>query len=90
MTSTTRSGRSSRCCAIWGRWRATSARRQTDLAGFFRGLESYAGALAPVAQTQAQLFTNLNTTFRALAGVAVPSLQDTISQTPADVRGDHQ
>lgn len=55
---------------------------QTDLAGFFRGLESYAGALAPVAQTQAQLFTNLNTTFRALAGVAVPSLQDTISQTP--------
>jgi phospholipid/cholesterol/gamma-HCH transport system substrate-binding protein len=55
---------------------------QTDLAGFFQGLESYVGALAPVAQTQAQLFTNLNTTFRALAGVAVPSLQDTISQTP--------
>jgi ABC-type transporter Mla subunit MlaD len=54
----------------------------TDLAGFFRGLAGYAGALAPVAQTQASLFTNLNTTFRALAAVAVPSLQDTISQTP--------
>ncbi|HZE06596.1 MAG TPA: MlaD family protein, partial [Solirubrobacteraceae bacterium] len=55
---------------------------RTDLAGFFRGLGSYAGALAPVAQTQASLFTNLNTTFRALASVAVPALQDTISQTP--------
>jgi ABC-type transporter Mla subunit MlaD len=56
--------------------------RSTDLAGFFHGLESYTAALVPVAQTQATLFTNLNTTFRALADVAVPSLQDTISQTP--------
>ncbi len=55
---------------------------RSDLAGFFRGLESYAGALVPVAQTQASLFGNLDTTFRALASVAVPSLQDTISQTP--------
>jgi ABC-type transporter Mla subunit MlaD len=54
----------------------------TDLGGFFRGLAAYAGALAPVAQTQAALFGNLNTTFRALASVAVPSLQETISQTP--------
>jgi ABC-type transporter Mla subunit MlaD len=54
----------------------------TGLAGFFRGLESYSAALAPVAETQATLFTNLNTTFRALASVAVPSLQQTISQTP--------
>ncbi len=29
-----------------------------------------------------QLFANLDTTFRALAGVAVPSLQETISETP--------
>jgi ABC-type transporter Mla subunit MlaD len=58
------------------------ASANTDLAGFFRGLESYAGALAPVAQTQASLFGNLDTTFRALASVAVPSLQQTISQTP--------
>ena len=54
----------------------------TGLGGFFRGLESYSAALAPVAETQATLFTNLNTTFRALASVAVPSLQQTISQTP--------
>ena len=58
------------------------ASRSTDLAGFFRGLERYSAALVPVAETQATLFTNLNTTFRALAGVAVPSLQETISQTP--------
>jgi len=57
------------------------ASTSTDLAGFFRGLERFSGALAPVAQTQASLFTNLNTTFSALAGVA-PSLQGTISQTP--------
>jgi virulence factor Mce-like protein len=56
--------------------------RNTDLAGFFRGLEGFAGALAPVAQQQASLFTNLDTTFRALAGVAVPHLQNWISQTP--------
>ncbi len=55
---------------------------QTDLAGFFRGLENYNSALVPVAQTQATLFGNLDTTFRALAGVAVPFLQETISDTP--------
>lgn len=55
---------------------------RTNLAGFFQGLGSYAGALAPVAQTQANLFANLDTTFGALASVAVPSLQNTITQTP--------
>ena len=45
---------------------------QTDLAGFLRGLESYNAALAPVAQTQADLFVNLDTTFRALASVVGP------------------
>jgi ABC-type transporter Mla subunit MlaD len=54
----------------------------TDLAGFFHGLEQYSAALVPVAETQASLFGNLDTTFRALAGVAVPFLQDTISATP--------
>jgi phospholipid/cholesterol/gamma-HCH transport system substrate-binding protein len=58
------------------------ASRQTDLAGFFRGLEGFASAVAPVAPTQATLFVNLDTTFRALASVAVPFLQDWISQTP--------
>jgi hypothetical protein len=55
---------------------------KTDLAGFFRGLESFSGAVAPVAQQQAQLYVNLNTTFGALARVAVPYLQNWISDTP--------
>jgi ABC-type transporter Mla subunit MlaD len=58
------------------------ASSHTDLAGFFRGLASYTGALVPVAATQASLIGNLDTTFRALAGVATPSLQQTISLTP--------
>ncbi len=55
---------------------------KTNLGGFFRGLESFSSALVPVAQTQATLYSNLDTTFTALAGVAVPYLQDWISQTP--------
>ncbi|HUA45940.1 MAG TPA: MlaD family protein [Solirubrobacteraceae bacterium] len=54
----------------------------TDLAGFLRGLERFTGALAPVAGTQASLFVALDSTFRALASVSVPSLQDFISDTP--------
>ncbi len=56
--------------------------RKSDLGGFFRGLEAFAGAAAPVAQTQANLYVNLDTTFRALAGIAVPYLQNWISETP--------
>ena len=55
---------------------------KTDLGGFIRGLSSLTSALAPVAQTQASLYRNLDTTFTALAGVAVPYLQDWISETP--------
>jgi virulence factor Mce-like protein len=55
---------------------------QTDLGGFLRGLEAFSGALEPVAQTQADLYVNLDTTFRALAPVAVPFLQNWISETP--------
>jgi virulence factor Mce-like protein len=54
----------------------------TDFGGFLRGLEALAGTLAPVANTQANLFANLDTTFRALASVSVPYLQDAISNTP--------
>jgi ABC-type transporter Mla subunit MlaD len=54
----------------------------TDLGGFFKGLERFTSALAPVAQTQASLYMNLDTTFKALAGVAVPYLQQWISDTP--------
>jgi virulence factor Mce-like protein len=55
---------------------------RTHLGGFFRGLESFSSAVAPVAQQQADLFVNLNATFRSLASVAYPFLQDWISQTP--------
>ncbi|MBV9809560.1 MAG: MCE family protein [Solirubrobacterales bacterium] len=55
---------------------------KTDLGGFFRGLEAFAGALAPVAGTQANLFVALDRTFGALARVSTPFLQETISDTP--------
>ena len=60
---------------------AELASPRTNLAGFFGGLSAFSSALAPVAQTQASLFTNLDTTFRSLASAA-PSLGDTISATP--------
>ncbi len=56
---------------------------RTGLVGFIRGLGSLSAALAPVARTQAQLFINLDGTFRALAGVAQPYLASWIEQTPA-------
>ena len=56
--------------------------RKTDLGGFFRGLEAFSSALVPVAKPQADLYVNLDSTFRAIAPVAVPFLQDWISQTP--------
>lgn len=60
---------------------ANLAAPQSGLAGFFRGLESFSGALAPVARTQGQLFANLDTTFASLASAA-PSLEATIAATP--------
>jgi ABC-type transporter Mla subunit MlaD len=54
----------------------------TDLGGFLRGLEALTGTLAPVARAQAALFVGLDGTFRALAGVSVPFVQDTIHDTP--------
>ena len=44
------------------------------------------GALVPVAKEQADLYANLDTTFTALATVAVPFLQDWISETPPTFR----
>jgi ABC-type transporter Mla subunit MlaD len=58
------------------------ASKKTDLAGFFHGLENFSSALAPVAQTQADLYVNLATTFTSLAGVAVPFFQNWIRETP--------
>jgi virulence factor Mce-like protein len=59
---------------------------KTDFGGFFHGLESFSGAVAPVAQQQADLYVNMATTFRALASVAYPFLQNWISQTPPTFR----
>jgi ABC-type transporter Mla subunit MlaD len=58
------------------------ASSKSDLAGFIRGLSSFAAALAPVSTQEADLYVNLDTTFKALAGVATPYLQDWIAQTP--------
>jgi ABC-type transporter Mla subunit MlaD len=41
-----------------------------------------AAEVAPVAETQAHMFVSLDTTFGALASVARPFIQDTISETP--------
>ena len=55
--------------------------RRADLRGFVRGLGQSAAEAAPVAETQAALFRNLDTTFRALADVA-PQIQETIETGP--------
>jgi len=61
---------------------ANLASPQTGLDRFFRALEATASELAPVAETQAQMFVSLDTTFGALAQVARPFIQQTISETP--------
>lgn len=54
---------------------------QTRLDNFFRSLGRAASEVAPVADTQADLFVNLDTTFTALASIARPFLQDTITES---------
>jgi virulence factor Mce-like protein len=54
----------------------------TQLDNFFRQLGNAAGEAAPVAQQQASLFVNLDVTFRALAQVARPFIQQSISEGP--------
>ncbi len=54
----------------------------TRLDRLFPALEATASEVAPVAETQAALFGNLNTTFTALASVARPFLQEFISEGP--------
>ena len=56
---------------------------RTDLAEFIQGLSQNAAVVAPVAETQGQLFVNLDTTFQALASVARPYIQESISEGPA-------
>ena len=55
---------------------------QTALARFFQALEATAAEVAPVAETQADMFVALDTTFGALAEVARPFIQETISKSP--------
>ncbi|MEA2428775.1 MAG: phospholipid/cholesterol/gamma-HCH transport system substrate-binding protein [Thermoleophilaceae bacterium] len=55
---------------------------RTHLKAFFPALERAASIVRPAAQTQADLFGNLDTTFTALSGVARPFIQDTISKSP--------
>ena len=63
----------------------------TQLARFFQALGDAAAEVAPVAETQASLFVNLDTTFTALASVARPFIQESISNSPpaedAGIRG---
>jgi ABC-type transporter Mla subunit MlaD len=54
----------------------------TRLDNFFRQLGNAAGEVAPVAEQQASLFVNLDVTFRALAQVARPFIQQSITEGP--------
>ena len=55
---------------------------ETRLDRIFKELGDAAGEVAPVAEQQAALFVNLDSTFAALATVARPFLQETISESP--------
>lgn len=54
--------------------------KETDLEGFIKGLSQAAAEVAPVADQQADMFVQLNTTFDALAEVARPYMQDSITE----------
>jgi virulence factor Mce-like protein len=60
----------------------TLASPETGLARFFRALGATASEVAPVSETQADLFGALDTTFAGLAAVARPFIQETISKSP--------
>ncbi|HEV2874907.1 MAG TPA: MlaD family protein [Thermoleophilaceae bacterium] len=61
---------------------ANLADPETRLDRFFVELADAAGEAAPVAEEQAELFVNLDVTFTALASIARPYLQETISEGP--------
>ncbi len=61
---------------------ANLADPETGLDSFFAELADAAGEAAPVAELQADLFVNLDVTFTALAQIARPYLQETISEGP--------
>jgi virulence factor Mce-like protein len=57
----------------------------TNLRRFFSSLGATAAIVAPAAEQQAELFDNLDTTFKALREVARPFIQDSISAGPASL-----
>ena len=59
---------------------------RTNLDRFITALANTAAEVAPVADTQAAMFRALNTTFGALAEVARPLIQESISETPPTER----
>jgi virulence factor Mce-like protein len=61
---------------------ANLADDRTRLARFSEALGRTSAIVAPVAEQQAALFSNLDTTFSAFAAIARPYLQDTISGGP--------
>ena len=56
--------------------------RETRLGRFFTELGDAAEEAAPVAEEQAALFVNLDVSFTALASIARPFLQETITEGP--------
>jgi ABC-type transporter Mla subunit MlaD len=54
----------------------------TDFAGFWKALEAFSATVAPVAQTQANLFVALDRTFAVFANVSRPFIQETIEKSP--------
>jgi virulence factor Mce-like protein len=54
----------------------------TDFGGFWRALEDLSATVAPVAETQANLFVVLDRTFGAFARVSRPFIQETIEKSP--------
>jgi ABC-type transporter Mla subunit MlaD len=54
----------------------------TDFAGFWEALEDLSATVAPVAETQANLFAALDRTFAAFARVSRPYIQETIEKSP--------
>ncbi|HEX5416877.1 MAG TPA: MlaD family protein [Chloroflexota bacterium] len=54
----------------------------TNFGGFWRALENLSATVAPVAQTQAEMFAALDATFGAFANVSRPYIQETISKSP--------
>ena len=60
----------------------TLGQPQRGLAAFFRASAQAAAEVAPVAEVQAQMFVDLDTTLAAFADVARPYIQETISKSP--------